>query len=272
MPEPALYVGPLLITCTWDQCGHLDEAQKQKLLEGYPPHQRDARTKGIPQLGAGAVYPLPEEEFVIDDFPLRPEWPRVFSLDVGWNRTATLWAALDRNTNILYVYSEHYQGRMRPKEHADAIRARGIWIPGVVDPASAGSSQHDGRRIIDLYRQEGLDLTEADNDVEAGIYDVWQRLQAGTLKVFRSLMNFRQEYRLYRRDAKGTGKIVKPNLPAEIPEGKTAAQFGDHLMDCLRYLCRSGIALMKTEPPKRRMVPLDPDEFRPPRGPNSWMG
>ena len=263
---------PHLTQCTWDEAPHLGRDQIDELLAGMPAYQRDARSKGIPQLGAGAVYPIPEEEIVIDALPIPAYWPRAYALDVGWNRTAAVWGALDRNTNVLYLYSEHYQGRSTPREHAAAIRERGSWIPGVIDPASVGSSQHDGERVFDLYKREGLDLAFADNDREAGIWDVSQRLQSGLLKVFKTLVNWRQEYRLYRRDPKGTGKIIKPNLPPDLPEGKTASQYGDHLMDCTRYLCRSGIARMKQEPVRTNQGPIDDPLWKPKVGPNAWMG
>jgi hypothetical protein len=262
---------PYLVQCTWDEAPHLDERAKAELLAGMPMYQRDARSKGVPQLGAGAVYPIPEEDILVDPFEIPPYWKRAYALDVGWNRTAALWGALDPNTNILYLYREHYRGRATPAEHARAIRQAGAWIPGVIDPASSGSSQHDGQRIIDLYQREGLDLSFADNDVEAGIYDVTQRLQAGTLKVFKTLMNYRQEYRLYRRDPKGTGKIVKPNLPQELPEGKTAAQFGDHLQDCCRYICRSALAIMKAEPNSPKAAQIVDPNWTPRTGPLAWM-
>jgi hypothetical protein len=69
------------------------------------------------------------------------------------------------------------------------------------------------------------------NAVEAGIYEVWQRLSTGRLKVFRGLGNFLSEFRLYRRDDKG--KIVKKL---------------DHLCDCCRYLCSSGLQIARTDP------------------------
>ena len=260
----------LLVTCTWDDAPHLDKKAKDELLESFPPHQRDARSKGIPQLGVGAVYPISEDEIVVDDFAIPPHWPRAFALDVGWNRTATVWGALDRNTNVLYVYSEHYRGRTTPKEHADIIKLRGAWIPGVIDPASTGSSQADGQQVFSLYRDEGLNLSFADNDVEAGIFAVWQRMKYGTLKIFRTCINLRQELRLYRRE--NTGKIHKPHLPANLPEGKTAAEYGDHLCDCVRYLVMSGIERMAIEPIGRPKGSVDWDNWKPPAGRNSWMG
>jgi hypothetical protein len=248
---------------------HLGGKEKTELLLTYPPHQRDARTKGVPQLGAGAVYPMLEEEILYDYFDIPPYWPRMFALDVGWNRSAALWGALDRDSDRLFIYSEHYQGRLTPHEHARIIKARGSWIPGVIDPASRGSSQADGEKIVELYRAEGLDLTYADNNVEAGIYDVWQRLQNNRLKICKTLINLRQEYRLYRRNPKD-GHVVKPRLPQELPEGRTAAEYGDHLLDCLRYMCR-GLQVMKQAPVVPKRGPGSQAEWKQPTGPLGWM-
>ena len=44
---------------TWDEAYHLDEDAKKRLRDSYPEHVRDARTKGIPMLGSGAVFPIP---------------------------------------------------------------------------------------------------------------------------------------------------------------------------------------------------------------------
>ncbi len=253
----------------WDDVPHLGQKEKDDMMRAYPPHQRAARTQGVPELGSGAIYPIAEDEVVIADFhPLPIYWPRCFGMDVGWNRTACIWLAWNREADVVYAYSEHYQGREEPRFHADAIKGRGQWIPGVIDPASRGRSQIDGQRIIDLYRKQGLDITEADNGVEAGILDVWQRLSSGRLKIFRSLVNTRQEYRLYRRDDRG--KVVKPKLPPDLPQGATAAQYGDHLMDSLRYAIRSGLKRARCGEPKK---PLNPNPgYGGTRGTStSWM-
>ena len=118
-----------------------------------------------------------------------------------------------------------------PAVHTAAIRARGEWIPGVIDPAARGRSQRDGETLFGAYQSLGLALTTANNAVEAGIYEVWGRLSTGRLKVFRHLQSFLSEYRIYRRSEKGA--VVKEN---------------DHLMDCMRYLCMSGVALATVRP------------------------
>lgn len=219
----AAHASKIVIMLGWDDAPHLTEDAKRELEASIPAYQRDARTKGIPQLGAGAIYAVPESEIIIPDFPIPKHWPKAYALDVGWNKTAAVWGATDEASGVSYLYSEHYRGQAEPSVHAESIRARGIWIPGVIDPAARGRSQKDGQRLIANYRDLGLNLHYANNAVEAGIFAVWQALSEGTLKVFGSLKNWAAEYRLYRRNEKG--EIVKQN---------------DHLMDATRYYKMSG--------------------------------
>jgi hypothetical protein len=95
-------------------------------------------------------------------------------------------------------------------------------------------------KLFDDYEQMGLSLTQAENAVESGIYQVWTRLSTGKIKVFSTLRNWFTEYRLYRRNE--DGKIVQDN---------------DHLMDCTRYLVLSGLDVALAVP-----VQDDPDEWR----------
>lgn len=220
---------PYSIQVGWDDVPHLTEKAKAELREAYPPHELDARSKGIPILGSGRIYPVPDNVWVCDPFELPNHWPRAFGMDVGWNRTAAIWGAWDRDSDTVYCYSEHYRGQAEPSIHADAIRSRGDWITGAIDPASAGSNQKDGSRLIDDYRGLGLRLVEAENTVEAGIHAVYRRLSGGKLKVFRTLGATQSELRLYRRDDRG--RVVKEN---------------DHLMDALRYLVMTGLMFAVT--------------------------
>lgn len=231
-PGEAAAPGKHLVTATWDDVPHLSAAQKRELWEQMPPHQREARARGVPQLGAGAIYPVPEEEIAVAPFEIPAHWPRVFGMDVGWNRTAVVWGALDRTADVLYLVGEHARGLAEPEVHAAAIRARGEWIPGVIDPAARGRSQADGKSLLDIYQGLGLDVSCADNAVEAGLYRVWSRLSTGRLKVFANCSHWFEEYRLYRRDAEG--KVVKDR---------------DHLMDATRYLVSSGLDLARETPP-----------------------
>lgn len=228
MPQGEIRAGAngskYLIMATWDDAPHLTKAQKDKLFDALPPHQREARSKGIPQLGSGAIFPILESNIVVEDFAIPDHWLRCYALDVGWKKTAALWGATDPTSQITYLYSEYYQGQAEPIIHAEGIKARGNWIPGVMDSAAHGRSQIDGQQLAAIYLSHGLDLTNANKSVEAGLYKVWQMLSTNRLKVFGSLVNWLAEFRIYRRDE--NGKIVKEN---------------DHLMDCMRYLIMSGL-------------------------------
>lgn len=244
------------IQAGWEDVPHIPEHDKQAVIATCLPYLLDARTKGSPSLGAGAIYPIPESEISCAPFEIPAHWPKAYGMDVGWNRTAVIWGARDPGSGVMYLYSEHYQGQGEPASHADAIRGRGAWIPGVIDPSCLGSSQIDGRTLIDIYTNFGLRLTTAVNAVEAGITEVWQLLVGGRLKVMTNCQNWLKEYRQYHRDDKGNGKIVKRD---------------DHLMDATRYLVVSGREQMITEPKK----PKDETRYVSSYGRNSgtgWMG
>ncbi len=236
----------------WDDVPHLSYEQKREEAKGIPPYQLDARSRGIPQLGSGAIYPVPEDYVLCDPFEI-PDWMfQCFALDVGWNRTAALWAAHDPNTDIVYLYSEYYRAEAEPPVHANAIKSRGAWIPGVIDPAARGRGQRDGERLIKVYRELGLDtLTESENDLESGIYECWIRLSTGRMKAFRTLQNWLAEFRFYQRDEKG-----------RIKDGQA-----DHLMDCMRYNVLSGLGRACIRPAKmwkvRGAVPQHTSEYDP---------
>ncbi len=222
---PEITKNKYLVVASWDDAPHLSRDEKDALWESIPPFQRDARAKGIPSLGSGAVWPIVEERIKCEAFEMPDYWPKAYALDVGWNNTAALWGAWDRSSDTVYIWSEYKQGEAEPATHVDAVKSRGSWIPGVIDPAARGRGQRDGIALLDEYVNMGLDLDTADNAVESGVHKVYRRMVSGRLKIFDTCRGFFDEYRLYSRDEKG--KIKKVN---------------DHLCDCLRYLVVSGMS------------------------------
>jgi hypothetical protein len=234
-------VSRFAIQIGWDDVPHLSRAQKDDLLGAFPLHEREARAKGVPMLGSGRIYPIDEASLIVAPFELPHYWPIAYGMDVGWKITSAHWGAWDRDEDIVYICREHYMGQQPPQVHADAIKRRGEWIPGAIDPASAGANQLDGRNLLQEYRDLGLNLIEADNSVEAGIMACYRRMASGRLKVFSTCVNWLREFRIYRRDE--NGKVVKEN---------------DHAMDASRYLIMTGLRYAVTEP-------LDEDEIAMPR-------
>ena len=201
----------------------------------YAAHddQVDALTQALNRLHGVSrkIYTVQEAEIAVDPLEIPAYWPCAFGMDARLTETAALWGAWDPQTDILYVYSEHFQSSAEPAIHAHGIGSRGKWIPGLLDPTANGRSQSDGFNLMRIYQELGLDLQSAMDSEQSGVCEVLQRMRAGRLKVFRTLENFFQQYRLYHRDEHG--QVVKQN---------------DLLMNCLRYLCVSGRERMCTAP------------------------
>lgn len=214
-----------IVGATWADAPHLSEATKEALFGSYQPFQRDARTRGIPALGSGAVYQIAQTDIRVDPFKIPAHWPRAYGMDTdqGDGFTAATWGALDPETLTLYLYDCYKRQRQQVSVNARAIKDRGE-LPGVADAAALQMTPKDAEQLIRLYQAEGLDLRLPDKAVESGIEQVWQLMTGGRFKVFASLSPWFGEYRLYRRDEHG--RIVKKN---------------DHLMDATRYLVRSGM-------------------------------
>lgn len=235
-----------VVNVGWSDVPHLSEDSKKKMIDALPPHLVAVKTKGIPYLGTGAIYPIPEDDITCEPFEIPFYWPRAYALDPSWGRTAAVWGAYNEREDIWYIYSEYVRGQAELPIHVDAIKARGSWIPGVVDPYALGGGRgKDGEAFFEAYVKHGLNLEIANNAVEAGIQEVYQRLSTGRLKIFRTMQNFFYEYRMYRRDDKG--KIVKKN---------------DDELDAVRYLIMSGVDVALPEPTdekrKRRSNYSDP--------------
>jgi Terminase RNaseH-like domain len=232
-------VSRAVVLLDMDDCPHLSTQQKNTILGGVPPWQRATRKSGIPGMGAGAIFPIPESAMLVEPFELPAHWPRSFGLDPGWNCTAAIWFAWDIDNGGAVAYAEYYRGMADPAVHVAAINKisgagdidKGKWLPGVIDPAAQAARGLAGEVLLDVYRGLGLNVHKADNTIIPGLVQTWDMLSTQQLRVFNTLRNWRNEIRLYRRDEKGN--IVKKN---------------DHLMDAMRYNVMSGRAVAKVPP------------------------
>lgn len=206
----------------WQDVPHLSEADKKKMLAKIPVNERDARTKGIPSLGSGRIYPVDEDFIVVPTFEVPDYWPRAIGLDFASPNgfTAAVWIAQDPNTKIKYVYAEYKRSKVIDEMHIEAIKARGKWIRIACDPHSG--VRDNGTMRSDFYRSKGLDLTNGENALIGGISHNLSQFETGMKKVMAHCEEYRKEYRIYRYDTKD------PNKPA--PKQK------DHLMDADRYV------------------------------------
>ncbi len=202
------------ITMTIDDAEHYTPEQRAKIIASYPPHEREARTKGIPSLGSGRIFPVPEEDITITPIPIADHWVQIGGMDFGWDHPfAGACLAWDRDNDIIYVTKTYKQRETTPIIHSAALRDWGDWLPWSWPHDGLQHDKGSGEQLAEQYRKNGLNLIheratfeDGSNGVEAGISDMLQRMQKGQWKVFSTCQDWLEEFRLYHRK---NGKIVK---------------------------------------------------------------
>jgi phage terminase large subunit-like protein len=76
---PGIYMS----TASWEDAPHLSETDRERLRLSYRSHERDARTKGIPMMGEGALYPIADEVIAVEPFKIPRYWARMKGIDFG---------------------------------------------------------------------------------------------------------------------------------------------------------------------------------------------
>jgi phage terminase large subunit-like protein len=182
-------------TMTIEEAPHISEAERARIIASYPTHEREARARGAPLLGSSRIFPVPEDGIAVEAFEIPRQWPRIGGIDFGWEHpTAAMVLAIDPGADCLYVTHAYRQKEATPLIHGAALKA---WGAGLEWAWPADGLQHDrasGVRLGELYRQAGLNLLSSHATfedglvgVEAGLFEMLQRMQTGRWKVFRYL-------------------------------------------------------------------------------------
>lgn len=213
--------GIVTITATWGDVLHLDKEDVDRMLLSYPVHERDTRSKGIPMMGAGRVFPHDEDMIKIDPVKIPDHWSRIAGIDFGIDHPfGAVWLAHDRDTDIIYVIDcYHHRGKHGEKPapiHAEAINRRGkhIFVAWPHDGLDRGKA--DGVQLQKHYRDLGVNLlpksarykkdTGGGQPVEPIVLEINDRIATGRFKVFSTCVQFFVEFRDYHRG--DDGKIV----------------------------------------------------------------
>lgn len=203
-----------VVTMTIDDAEHYTDEERQRIIASYPPHEREARTKGIPSMGSGRIFPVPEEDILCEPREIPALWPQIIGIDFGWDHPfAACRLAWDRDSDVIYVIGEYRQREASPIIHSAAIKPWGDWLPVSWPHDGLQHDKGSGVQLAQQYRDQGLNLLpekatfdDGSNGVEAGVSDMLQRMQTGRWKVFNTCSAWMEEFRLYHRE---DGKIVK---------------------------------------------------------------
>jgi hypothetical protein len=203
----------------WVDAPHMTEEKQERLLAQYPAHQRDMRSRGVPMLGHGLIYDFSEDFITCDPVPIEPHWFTIAGTDFGWDHPqAQVRIVEDRDNDMIYVTHAYKERKVSAN---DAWGATKSWCEGVPMSWPHDGLQHekgrdDGKQQRDHYKTAGFDMLPEHAtwqtggfSVESGILDIRDRLQKGTMKIFRGVRPVLDEMTQYHRDEHG--KIVKVN-------------------------------------------------------------
>ncbi|TSE03903.1 terminase [Mesorhizobium intechi] len=232
---------------TIDDAAHYSRDERAAIVAAYPEHEREARARGIPVLGSGRIFPVAEALIACEPFRLPRYWPRIGALDFGWDHpSAAVELAWDTEADVVYVTKAARASQQTPAMQTLTLRPWGQWLPF--------AWPRDGRRetlegagvaLAKQYSAHGLNMLprhaqfpDGSVSVEAGLMEMLDRMQSGRFKVFATLADWWEEFRLFHRK---NGQVVK---------------LRDDLMAATRY----GVMML-------REAVVDPAEFKAARRP-----
>jgi phage terminase large subunit-like protein len=204
-----------IVMMTIDDALHIPVAERAKIIAGYLPHEREARARGVPMLGEGRIFLMPEE--AISEPPLEyipAFWAKLWGIDFGighpFAAALILW---DKDNDVIHVHHVLRISDALPIQHAFAMKQIGASVPVAWPKDGADREKSTGETLVSGYKKHGLwtlpdHATWPDGGVstEAGILEMDERMRSGRFKVAAHLAEFFDEYRFYHRK---DGQIVK---------------------------------------------------------------
>lgn len=200
---------------TWDDAPHLSKEDRDRLAASYRTHERDARTKGIPMLGEGAVFPIGDDDIRVEAFHVPKHWARIKGCDFGMDHPAAgCEIAWDRDQDVIYLIDCYRKAGEKAPYHAAWLNKTNPQIPVAWPHDGMNREKVGGRILADAYRQHGVNMLAKSaryprvpgsdekggpQPVEPIIDEMLERMQTGRFKAFAHLAEFFEEKRSYHR-------------------------------------------------------------------------
>lgn len=208
-----------LTQMTIDDAEHIPLAQREIVIAGFLPHEREARKNGVPMLGSGKIFQTVEEELRVDPFPIPNYWRLIWGIDFGIDHPfAAVLMAWDTEADKVYVINTVRMSDALPLAHAAAMKGfkQGGAMAPVAWPQDGHVRKEYGGLLLPtakIYKAHGLRMMghhatfpDGSNSTEAGIMQMTERMTTGRFKVFATQGDWFDEYRTYHRKE---GQIVK---------------------------------------------------------------
>jgi phage terminase large subunit-like protein len=199
---------------TWDDAPHLSKEDKDRLASSYRSHEREARTKGIPMMGEGAIFQVSDDEITVSPFEIPENWYRIKGCDFGFNHCAAgAELAWDRDKDIVYVIDCYRKAGELAPYHAAWFNKANRLIPVAWPHDGMNTEKSGGQKIKDTYASYGVNMlaksaryprSAGDEHDKGGSQPQWpiidemrDRMNNGRFKVFSTLNDWFEEKRSY---------------------------------------------------------------------------
>lgn len=208
---------------TWHDAPHLNEDDKARLTASYRAHERDARTQGIPMMGEGAVFPVSDDQIMIDAMQIPPHWAVIKGCDFGIDHPAAgVVLAWDRDADVIYVVDCYKKANETAPYHAAWLKKSYRWAPVAWPHDGMNREKSGGKTLAQSYRDHGTNMLSKSaryntkepgqkkakggpQPVEPVVDEILERMMTGRFKVFSHLRDWFEEKRSYHRK---DGRIV----------------------------------------------------------------
>ena len=211
--------GMYMQNATWDECPHLNEDAKRKILSQYPAYQRKMRSKGVPLMGSGLIYEVDEDEIKCEPFDVPDHWFVINGMDLGWDHPqAHIQMVWNRDADIFYIINAW---RARKKQPFEAWHNVKVWAENVPTSWPADglmTEKGSAKQQKDYYEEEGFNMLPehatwegGGNGVWAGLVEINDLFKTGRMKIASPLHEVFEEIRQYhtKTNSKGKSDIVK---------------------------------------------------------------
>lgn len=203
------------VNMTIDEAEHIPAEERQKIIDRYLPHEREARARGVPVLGSGRIFQTPQgslREPLIERLP--EQWFKGWGIDFGIGHPfAAVLCAWDKDMDVFHVLHGLRVTDQKPIQHAAAMKLAGVNAPVAWPQDGTQREKGSGEVLASHYKREGLRMmpdhaTHPDGGLstEAAILEMDKWMGEGRFKVADHLTPWFEEYDLYHRK---DGLIVK---------------------------------------------------------------
>lgn len=206
-----------VVTMTIADALHIKPEDRARIIASFPLHERDARSKGVPMLGSGRIFPYADEsisEPTLDYVP--PHWAKLWAIDFGTDHPfAAVLLLWDKDNDTIHLHHCIRIVDQLPLQHAAAMKAIGIAVPVAWPHDGHERREHGGdlKPYAAIYKSHGLRMMDhhatfpdGTNSTEAGIKLMQERMTTAKFKVGAHLSMWFDEFRMYHRE---NGLIVK---------------------------------------------------------------